>query len=249
MKKISLILFTFWIGLTSIAHGQALNDTIAAPKSVKVTEFIVPGVLITAGIIGLESKTLLDINDQIQGEVNEHIDERLTIDDFTQYIPGLSVYGLNAFGVEGKHRFKERTFLLASSFLLTAGTVYLIKNNSKVLRPDGSSYHSFPSGHTATAFVGAEFLWQEYKDVSIWYGIVGYTIAAGTGVFRVYNNRHWFNDVMMGAGIGMLYTKLVYWLHPKTTQKWFKKSNHPIEAAMVPFYDGIHGGIGFNMQF
>jgi hypothetical protein len=41
-----------------------------------------------------------------------------------------------------------------------------------------------PFGHTANAFASAEFLWQEYKDVSIWYGISGYIIASGTGVLE-----------------------------------------------------------------
>ncbi len=249
MPRISIIIICLCFGISAPAFAQTTNDTLVPSNKFKIKNYIIPSALIVGGIIGLESHTLKDINDQIQGEVTEHIDERLTIDDFSQYTPALSVYALNAIGVEGKHRFTERSFLLASAMVLTAGTVYLVKNNSHVLRPDGSSYHSFPSGHTATAFVGAEFLWQEYKDVSIWYGIAGYTVAAGTGIFRVYNNRHWFNDVMMGAGIGMLYTKLVYWLHPMTTQKWFKKSNHPLEAAMVPFYDGTHGGIGLNMQF
>ena len=62
----------------------------------------------------------------------------------------------------------------------------LLKKSTHELRPDGSDYFSFPSGHTATAFMGAEMLYQEYKDVSIWYGISGYIIATGTGAFRVY---------------------------------------------------------------
>jgi membrane-associated phospholipid phosphatase len=53
-----------------------------------------------------------------------------------------------------------------------------------------------------------------YKDVSIWYGISGYIIASGTGVLRIYNNRHWLTDVAAGAGM-ILCTKTAYWLYPK----------------------------------
>jgi hypothetical protein len=96
-------------------------------------------------------------------------------------------------GIKGKSNFKDRThfsdFLsLSSSYNTTA------KNITHVQRPDGSSANSFPSGHTATAFAGAEFR-QEYKDVSIWYGISGYVVATGTGFFRMYNDRHWLTDV------------------------------------------------------
>ena len=93
-------------------------------------------------------------------------------------------------------------------------SVYALKNITKIERPDGSSNNSFPSGHTATAFAGAEFLWQEYKDVNIWYGITGYAVATGTGIFRIYNARHWLSDVVMGAGIGILTTKIAYWIFP-----------------------------------
>ncbi|WP_458626789.1 phosphatase PAP2 family protein [Winogradskyella sp. PC D3.3] len=48
------------------------------------------------------------------------------------------------------------------------GTVNILKTTGNVKRPDGSSKNSFPSGHTATAFMRAKFLYQEYKEVSIW---------------------------------------------------------------------------------
>jgi PAP2 superfamily len=246
------IFFIVVIGFQSILMGQQIQfkDTIPNKNSLKVESFILPSAFIITGIVGLESDGLKKLNDEISEEVTEHIDEQITIDDFSQYVPMIAVYGLNAFGVEGKHRFKERTLLLATSFLLTATTVVLIKENAHVLRPDGRGYRSFPSGHTATAFMGAEFLWQEYKEVNIWYGIAGYTVAAGTGIFRVYNNRHWLNDVIMGAGIGMFCTKLMYWLHPYTTEKIFTKpEKKTTTAAIAPFYNGGQMGVALFYQF
>lgn len=236
--------FFFLFGNAFMCAQQAKgSDTIRDAHRFKPQNFIIPTVLIGTAVVALESHTLKDLNNQIHSEVNEHIDEQLTIDDIAQYTPMVSVYALNAFGVEGKHRFGERTFILASSYILTAGTVLLLKNTAHQLRPDGSSYNSFPSGHTATAFVGAEFLWQEYKHKSPWYGIAGYAVAAGTGIFRMYNDRHWFSDVIMGAGIAMFYTKLVYWLHPHVTQKLFHKKKET-QAVVVPFYNGEQLGLG-----
>ena len=77
------------------------------------------------------------------------------------------MYGLNALGVKGKNNFKDRTIILGTAYLLMGGTVNILKRTGNVERPDGSSTNSFPSGHTATAFMGAEFLYQEYKDISI----------------------------------------------------------------------------------
>lgn len=90
-------------------------------------------------------------------------------------------------------------------------------------RPDGSSRNSFPSGHTATAFVGAELLRREYWEVSPWIGVAGYAVAAGTGFFRMYNNRHWLTDVLSGAGIGILSVEAAYWLYPTISKTFFRK--------------------------
>lgn len=124
-----------------------------------------------------------------------------------------------------------------------------LKSITKVDRPDGSSNNSFPSGHTATAFAGAEFLWQEYKDVSVWYGISGYLVASGTGFFRMYNNRHWLTDVAAGVGIGIASTKLAYLLHPYISKLFYKNENHKSTTMLLPFYNGKQGGFGFAMQF
>ncbi|MBS2212632.1 phosphatase PAP2 family protein [Carboxylicivirga mesophila] len=144
-----------------------------------------------------------------------HIDNSISIDDFSQYAPIASVYALNLMGIEGRHKLLEQTILLSIASGITALTVNSLKYSTKVLRPDGTSYNSFPSGHTAIAFMGAEFLWQEYKHHSIWYGIGGYSVASATGLFRIYNDRHWFGDVIAGAGIGMLSAKFAYWLYPQ----------------------------------
>ena len=102
-------------------------------------------------------------------------------------------------------------------------TVNVTKNLTKVERPDGSARNSFPSGHTATAFMGAELLRREYWNVSPWIGIAGYAVAAGTGFFRIYNNRHWLTDVLAGAGVGILSVQAAYWLYPAISKTFFHK--------------------------
>ena len=159
-----------------------------------------------------------------------------------------SVYILNNIGIEGKNNLKDRSIILATSYALMAGTTLGLKSVTHIERPDGSSSNSFPSGHTATAFAGAEFLWQEYKDVNIWYGISGYAVAAGTGFFRIYNGRHWLSDVAMGAGIGILSTKAAYWMYPYLKKHLFTKERNTT-SMIAPFYNGKQTGIGFVMQF
>jgi hypothetical protein len=243
-KKISLgLLFLS----TTLFSQEQLKDSIKTnPFNYKA--LIAPSILIGYGIIGIESDALKGFNSEIKEEVNENIDEKITLDDFTQYLPAVSVYGLNVFGIEGKHDFKERSIILATSYLLVTGTVLTLKSVTHIERPDGTSFNSFPSGHTATAFAGAEFLWQEYKDHSIWYGISGYVVATGTGLFRIYNDRHWLTDVAAGAGIGILCTKTAYWLCPRIQDLLFKKESKT-KLSTAPFYNGKQFGIGLNCRF
>ena len=51
---------------------------------------------------------------------------------------------------------------------------------------------------------------------------------------RIYNDRHYINDVVAGACIGVISTKLAYWLYPKI----FTKSACRRAAAVtgLPYY-------------
>lgn len=93
-----------------------------------------------------------------------------------------------------------------------AGFVNSLKYTTHEIRPDNSSNNSFPSGHTATAFMCATILHKEYGMKSPCYSIGGYTLAGLTGVTRQLNNRHWIGDVLVGAGIGIISTDLGYFL-------------------------------------
>ena len=186
------------------------------PYRVKPWAVVIPTALVGVGIIGLES-------DWLKSQNQENIDRKLTIDDFSQYAPMAVSYVLPLFGVRAKHSFVERTVILGTAYALMGLTVNTLKVTTRVQRPDGSSLNSFPSGHTATAFMGAEILRREYWDVSPWIGVAGYAVAAGTGFFRMYNNRHWLTDVIAGAGFGILCAEAAYWLYPVISKTFFPK--------------------------
>lgn len=169
---------------------------------------------------------------------------KIKFDDYMQYSPMVAVYGLNLAGVKGKHSFKGRTIILAMSYATMGMIVNTMKYSFKEKRPDSNTRNSFPSGHTATAFMGAEFLYREYRDVSPWIGYAGYAIAAITGYLRIYNDRHYLNDVVAGACIGVLSTKLAYWLYPKIFKKSECYKEH-VAIVTLPYYSAKE--VGLNM--
>jgi len=247
LKKLLIILL--FIPLISFGQNKK-NDTINKTQNMKLNykSVIIPSVLIGYGIIGIDNDALKLFNHEIQEELNEHIDNKFKIDDISQFVPSLSVYALNALGIKGKNNFKDRTIILGTASLIMGSTVTGMKKLTSIERPDGSNKFSFPSGSTAIAFMGAEFLYQEYKDVSIWYGISGYLVATGTGFLRMYNNRHWFTDVVTGAGIGILSTKIAYWIHPVVKKTLFKDKKE-IDGFVIPFYNGKEYGLALSMSF
>ena len=148
---------------------------------------------------------------------NAHANTRLltnfktSIDDYTQFFGPVMTVGLKVGGVEGRSDWPRLLASSALSYGIMAGFVNGIKYTAKEMRPDGSTANSWPSGHTATSFVGASILHKEYGLTrSPWYSVAGYGVATATGIMRILNNRHWISDVMSGAGIGIMSTELGY---------------------------------------
>lgn len=139
---------------------------------------------------------------------------RIHADDYLQWAPLPTLYILKACGVPARDDWFRMSTLAAESY----ATMGLLALGGKCafhrLRPDGTSHNSFPSGHTATAFCGAELLRLEYKESAPVVGWLGYT-AAATGLMRIYNNRHWTADVLAGAGVGILSAQLANWLNQR----------------------------------
>ena len=138
-------------------------------------------------------------------------DFKTRIDDYLQFFGPAMTVGLKLGGYEGRSDWPRLLASAGMSYALMAVLVNGIKNTAKEMRPDGSSANSWPSGHTATAFVGATMLHKEYGLTrSPWFSVAGYGVATATGVMRVLNNRHWVSDVMSGAGLGILSGELGY---------------------------------------
>lgn len=214
--------------------AQNVSDSLRVKSNFKVGEVIMPLSLIGAGTLGFVEPIR-----NSRYEVRDFLDEwrgdhRVTADDYLQYVPLASVYGLSLLGAEAKHNYVDRTLELATSYVILGAVVNGIKYTVREPRPNGSANNSFPSGHTATTFMGAEMVRIEYGDESPWFSVGAYTIATAVGVLRVYNNHHWFTDVFAGAGVGILSARIGYWLLPYT-----KKIMHRITGCEAFVYPAL----------
>ena len=256
MKIVFMVLMSCLVTCKAIAQDDSLKyssvkiETLDNTHNIKLKHLIAPTVCLGVGILSIGSDWLKNQNLDINEELREGIDSKFSIDDYSQYMPALSVYGLNLCGIKGVHDFKDRTMILAMSWLTMSVVAGTMKHTIREMRPDGTTHNSFPSGHTAMAFMGAEFLYQEYKNVSPWIGVAGYAVAAGTGFFRMYNNRHWLNDILAGAGIGILSTKLSYWLYPKIFKNAdCRKKKSSLQFVAMPYYNGNGAGCAGLVRF
>lgn len=178
------------------------------------------------------------------------------VDDYLQFLGPVATVGLKLSGYEGRSDWPRLFASAAMSYGIMAALVNGIKYTAKEMRPDGTSANSWPSGHTATAFVGATMLHKEYGLTrSPWFSVLGYGTATATGVMRVLNNRHWISDVLSGAGIGIISGELAYALSDLMFKnKGLLRGDISGEHSIVdhPSFFSVSMGMGFgtrNMDF
>ena len=232
---------------SSITVRQELNykDPVYKPGYKKL---IVPAVFVAFGITSLTSDALKNLNSSTKYEIGEHQPKHIKLDNYTQYVPAAMVYGYNLAGIKGKHNFKERTIIYGTSQLISAAIVLPLKHLVKEERPDGSNHLSFPSGHTATAFSSAQFLFREYQDENFWVALSGYPVAIFTGIYRTLNDKHWVGDVIAGAGFGILSTELAYWLFPFINKHLNTKDSKTF-TFIYPVLQSKSAGAGLVLNF
>ena len=262
MKKILLALFCF---ITIEANAQVVADTtkkvniadtvkkdlFTAPDTVKKLHsnplsLIPPAVAILYGASSFVIKPVRNVDYYIHGRIERSNPTFNTkAETYFLFTPIVMVYGLNLAGVEGKNTFIDRTALLGLSGLFAEISDESLKHLTHRLRPNEQDYLSFPSGHTTAAFMGAEFLAQEYSEKSPIYTVIGYTAAVTTGIFRMYNRDHWFSDVVAGAGFGVLSTKAAYLVYPYLRNALTHKGKNGRSTTIMPMYQDGAIGLSF----
>lgn len=208
-------------------------------------QLILPGILLGVGIVGIWSFDGLKNHIHNNWSIVKY-EKKVTIDNYLQYSHIPFYIGLGFIpGVPHRSEWRERLMAGVSAYGVMTILTNIMKYSFKVKRPDSSSRNSFPSGHTATAFTGAELMRIEYGN---WIGLAGYLVAGTVAALRIYNDRHWLSDVLGGAGIGILSARIGYWLVPweRKLFKLDKKNN--LSVVAMPLV-GSSNGIALMIDF
>ncbi|MBQ9547671.1 MAG: phosphatase PAP2 family protein [Bacteroidales bacterium] len=242
MKRILLTLLVLAASFQG-AVAQRADTSVFRPR-----ELIVPGVL-TAGAMGVHFLAHDSWDRSIQQWVQEQRNGRAVapFDDYLQYAPFVLDLGLAPLGAKARHGFVDRSLEMA----LAAGTAAALSGSCKLLfhtlRPNEVNYLSFPSGHTVTAFLGAELIRLEYG----WgWGAGAYAAALTVGGMRVWRNWHWFSDILFGAGIGIGSAHVGTWLL-KPVKKLTGLDDSRVRIAFAPSCDPLTGTLcsGLVLEF
>lgn len=161
--------------------------------------------------------------------------------DYLVLSPYVEFGALLLFNVKCKNDVINTVLLIAKAEVIELAIVLPLKYFTKVERPDGSDNYSFPSSHTAEAFLAATIVYREFRYKSPWYGIGAYTLATTVGAYRMINNKHWESDVLVGAGIGILSVNLIYATH---IHRWGRK-----EICIFPTFNHNSKGFALSMRF
>ena len=106
----------------------------------------------------------------------------------------------------------------ALTWITMASVVKGLKMMTHVARPDQSDFNSFPSGHAAVSFMGAELIRERYPHQKMLW-ITSYLVATTVSIQRVQQEHHRPLEVLSGALIGVASVHLTQLIQRKLVKR------------------------------
>jgi len=247
MKKILTIIIlaaalAFRAG-AQVADSTFLREPVKS-SDFKATQLIAPGALLATGAVmhfAAHEATDVKINEWTSTWRGDK--SKTYAEDYLRFVPMVAHLGLGLLGAEAEHGLWDRAVETGWAWGTAIVLNYSIKAMVNSPRPDGADNNSFPSGHTAWAFSGAELVRMEYG----WgWGAGAYAVATGVAFLRLYNNDHWASDILFGAGLGILTAHIGGWML-KPTNKLLKIDHSKMHLAAA--VDPVSGAVCPTLAF
>ena len=187
----------------TLKNGKSLSVVRESPFRVGMLS--VPGLVTGFSLIGNEKHVM-------NSRTTPAPEYDANFDDYMRCSPAALLLGLKLGGVKSRSSWGRMLVSDAFSGVLMYGISEGLKRTVGVPRPNGVNDKSFPSGHTAMAFMFAAMVDKEYGATHPYISLIGYSLATYTAVSRIINFKHQTGDVLAGAGIGIMSTELGYLL-------------------------------------
>jgi membrane-associated phospholipid phosphatase len=208
------------------------RDFVLSPVTWKTLQWLTFGAVAGAGMIAYTQ------DERIQSWFMTH--HSTSADQFSAYLfepigngKGTCILlgGLYAGGLIARDRRLAGTSLTAAKAFVVSGLfTQIIKQLAHRHRPfqdeipdhtrwegpiASTEFNSFSSGHSAAAFSVASVFAMEYRS-TVWVPVLAYTLAGGTAVSRLYDNKHWASDVLIGSALGFVTGRFMW----RQSQGW-----------------------------
>jgi membrane-associated phospholipid phosphatase len=198
-------------------------------------QLALPAALLSVAVLSTKGVGLLPIDGPVQRQVQARFPGfQTTVDDQLRHVPAAASLALGLVGVRGVHSTVNQGVVFFLAYTINNTLTSNLKTLTRVERPYGNDFSSFPSQHSSAAFAAATFLHREYGGRSVWYSIGGYSVATATATLRVLGNKHWVSDVLAGAGVGIISTQLAYWAYPAVHRLLVRGLND--RAVITPLF-------------
>lgn len=203
------------------------------------------GTLGVAGAVGLTYVFDDDIRSKLQGSRSRGMDKATDVgsivgDPFVHLGIAAAVYGGGILG--DSPRWKETGEMLGEAIILADATTFLLKESIGRARPfarnDKASFRpgqfktdfdSLPSMHTSSSFAMASIMAATTESMTA--KLLYYSAATFVGFSRIYQDKHWASDVILGAAIGELCSRIVMAAHVNKGTKNVSISPYATESA------------------
>lgn len=246
MRKVFLYLHVVLLFWSGVAHATESDDISFQNKvyngihrlgaeTVDLVQAPIQHPFITLGVVGAVGLTyVFDRDIQVKllsahgTTLNKATDAgTLAGDPFIHLGLAALVYGGGI--AANSLKWKETGEMMGEALLLADASSFVIKEASGRGRPITTNakgdfkpfgfknnYDSFPSMHTSSSFALASVLSATTDNIPA--KLLYYSAATFVGFSRMYQNKHWASDVVLGAAIGELCGDVVIRYHVSSTK-------------------------------